>query len=50
MTVCWDIEPCSLVEFDIRFGGAYCLRDYMEQYLEVSHLYGCRRKSLNVSN
>jgi hypothetical protein len=25
MTAFWDIEPCSLVEVDRRFRGAYCL-------------------------
>jgi hypothetical protein len=24
MTVFWDIAPCSLVEVDGRFSGAYC--------------------------
>jgi hypothetical protein len=25
MTVFWDVAPCSLVEVDRRFRGAYCL-------------------------
>jgi hypothetical protein len=25
MTVFWDVAPCSLVEIDRRFRGAYCL-------------------------
>jgi hypothetical protein len=25
MTAFWDIAPCSLVEVDRRFRGAYCL-------------------------
>jgi hypothetical protein len=25
MTVFWDVAPCSLVEIDRRFTGAYCL-------------------------
>jgi hypothetical protein len=25
MTVFWDASPCSLVEADQRFTGAYCL-------------------------
>jgi hypothetical protein len=25
MTVCWDVAPCSLVEIDRRFRGAYSL-------------------------
>jgi hypothetical protein len=25
MTTFWDIAPCSLVEVDRRFRGAYCL-------------------------
>jgi hypothetical protein len=25
MTVFWDVEPCSLLEIDRRFRGAYCL-------------------------
>jgi hypothetical protein len=27
MTALWDISPCSLVEVDQRFRGAYCLRN-----------------------
>jgi hypothetical protein len=27
MTAFWDILPCSLVEVDLRFRGAYCLPD-----------------------
>jgi hypothetical protein len=25
MAVFWDVAPCSLVDIDRRFGGAYCL-------------------------
>jgi hypothetical protein len=25
MTVFWDVVPCSVVEIDCRFRGAYCL-------------------------
>jgi hypothetical protein len=25
MTAFWDLLPCSLVEVDRRFGGAYCI-------------------------
>jgi hypothetical protein len=25
MVVFWDVSPCSLVEIDQRFRGAYCL-------------------------
>jgi hypothetical protein len=25
MAVCWDTAPCSLIEIDQRFRGAYCL-------------------------
>jgi hypothetical protein len=28
MTVFWDVAPCSMVEIDRRFGGAYCLHLY----------------------
>jgi hypothetical protein len=39
MTAFWDIAPCSLIEVDRHFRGAYCLhhqgddiRDYTTQY------------------
>jgi hypothetical protein len=25
VTVVWDVAPCSLVDIDLRFRGAYCL-------------------------
>jgi hypothetical protein len=32
MTAFWDVAPCSLVEVDWRFGGAYCLHQQNEQH------------------
>jgi len=40
MTVVWDVVPCSLVETDLRFGGAYCLHlqgDIIALMMEAVH-------------
>jgi hypothetical protein len=33
LTAFWDIPPCSLVEIDRRFRGAYCLHHQVNTYL-----------------
>jgi hypothetical protein len=30
MTVFWEVAPCSLVETDRRFSGAYCLHHHQD--------------------
>jgi hypothetical protein len=49
MIAFWDIAPCSLVEVDRRFRGAYCLRhcpdgDYFNP--EGCNLHTRRRENL----
>jgi hypothetical protein len=38
MTVFWDVAPCSLVETDWRFRGAYC-HHHQDDELITQHLY-----------
>jgi hypothetical protein len=33
MTVFWDVVPCSLLEIDRRFRGAYCLHHQDDSHL-----------------
>jgi hypothetical protein len=35
MTVFWDVVPCSLVEIDRRFRGAYCIQILIALMMEV---------------
>jgi hypothetical protein len=35
MTVFWDVPPCSLVETDLRFRGAYCLHHLITLVMEA---------------
>jgi hypothetical protein len=35
MTIFWDIAPCSLVETDRRFRGAYCLHYQNDEMMEA---------------
>jgi hypothetical protein len=35
MTAFWDIVPCSLVEVDRRFRGAYCLHHQIALLMEA---------------
>jgi hypothetical protein len=50
VTVFWDVAPCSLVETDRRFRGAYCLHhqgdDLPHIIPEDSHLHTRHRKNL----
>jgi hypothetical protein len=40
MTAFWDIAPCSLVEVDRHFRGAYCLHHQGDLMIEaVSSFY-----------
>jgi hypothetical protein len=32
MAVLWDVEPCSFVEIDWRFRGAYCLHHQGDEW------------------
>jgi hypothetical protein len=34
MAVFWDVAPCSLVEIDWHFRGAYCLHNQGDAYSE----------------
>jgi hypothetical protein len=36
MTVFWDVAPCSFVEIDLRFRGAYCLIVLMMEAVSTS--------------
>jgi hypothetical protein len=58
MAVFWDFAPCSMVEIDQRFRGAYCLHhqggvtvgkflpDYMVQHPDGSHFHIHHRENL----
>jgi hypothetical protein len=40
MTVFWDVAPCSLVEVDRHFRGAYGLHHQGDELGQVSALFG----------
>jgi hypothetical protein len=40
MTVFWDIVPCSVVEADRRFRGAYCLNHHTQRLKGNSFMEG----------
>jgi hypothetical protein len=40
MTGLWHILPCSLVEVDRRFRGAYCLHSVM--FITLNSLFKCK--------
>jgi hypothetical protein len=42
MTVFWDVAPCSLVEIDRRFSGAYCLH-HQDDGIDSKHLQNFRQ-------
>jgi hypothetical protein len=47
MAVFWDVAPCSLVDIDWCFRGAYCLHHQGDENLtqsEYSHHKGCFKK------
>jgi hypothetical protein len=57
MTVFWNVAPCILVETDLRFRGAYCIRHQGDPEMSVnfhqttrcnipedSHLHTSRRE------
>jgi hypothetical protein len=54
MTAFWDIAPCSLVEVDRRFSGAYCLVYQSAETLdETTRRYipeCCHPSSVNLVN
>jgi hypothetical protein len=37
MTVFWDVAPCSLVQIDRRFRGAYCLLHQGDKLSETGY-------------
>jgi hypothetical protein len=39
MTVFWDAAPCSLVETDQHFKGAYCLHHQVIALMEAVSIY-----------
>jgi hypothetical protein len=46
MTFFWDVAPCSLVDIDRHFRGAYCLYHQGDALPEDSHFHTCRRENL----
>jgi hypothetical protein len=54
MAVFWDVAPCSMMEIDRRFRGAYCLHHLDDESYQTgrrnipedSHLHTRRRENL----
>jgi hypothetical protein len=46
MDVFWDVAPCSLVEIDRCFGGAYCFHHQGVVYSSSVNIYQTIRRNI----
>jgi hypothetical protein len=49
MTAFWDIAPCSLVEVDRRFRGAYCLHHQDDELIALMIIAPLKRRSISTT-